>query len=41
MHTLHYGSFGTYLPMKGHIMAEVVFDHVTRIYPGNDKPSVD
>ena len=20
------------------IMAEVVFDHVTRIYPGNDKP---
>ena len=23
------------------IMAEVVFDHVTRIYPGNDKPSVD
>ena len=22
-------------------MAEVVFDHVTRIYPGNDKPSVD
>ena len=22
-------------------MAEVVFDHVTRIYPGNDKPAVD
>ena len=22
-------------------MTEVVFDHVTRIYPGNDKPSVD
>ena len=22
-------------------MAEVIFDHVTRIYPGNDKPSVD
>lgn len=22
-------------------MAEVVFDHVTRVYPGNDKPSVD
>ncbi|PWG60347.1 ABC transporter ATP-binding protein [Bifidobacterium catulorum] len=22
-------------------MAEVVFNHVTRIYPGNDKPSVD
>ncbi len=22
-------------------MAEVVFEHVTRIYPGNDKPSVD
>ncbi|MCT6811506.1 MAG: ATP-binding cassette domain-containing protein, partial [Bifidobacterium sp.] len=21
-------------------MAEVVFDHVTRIYPGNDEPSV-
>lgn len=22
-------------------MAEVIFDHVSRIYPGNDKPSVD
>ena len=22
-------------------MAEVIFDHVTRIYPGNDKPSVE
>lgn len=22
-------------------MAEVVFDHITRVYPGNDKPSVD
>ncbi|MCH4209507.1 ABC transporter ATP-binding protein [Bifidobacterium sp.] len=22
-------------------MAEVVFEHVTRVYPGNDKPSVD
>jgi multiple sugar transport system ATP-binding protein len=28
--------------MKGlTIMAEVVFEHVTRVYPGNDKPSVD
>jgi len=35
------GSFGTYLPMEGINMASVVFDHATRLYPGNDKPSVD
>ena len=37
----HNGSFGTYLPMEGMNMASVVFDHATRLYPGNDKPSVD
>ncbi len=35
------GSFGTYLPMEGTNMATVVFDHATRQYPGNPKPSVD
>ena len=40
--TFHYGSSGTYLPVKGHhLMATVTFDHATRIYPGNDRPSVD
>jgi multiple sugar transport system ATP-binding protein len=35
------GSFGTYLSMKGNEMAEVRFDNITRIYPGNDTPSVE
>jgi multiple sugar transport system ATP-binding protein len=35
------GSFGTYLSMKGNEMAEVKFEKVTRIYPGNDTPSVE
>ena len=40
--TFHYGSSGTYLPVKGyHLMATVTFDHATRVYPGNDRPSVD
>jgi multiple sugar transport system ATP-binding protein len=39
--TLHYGSSGTYLPVKGFVMATVTFDKATRIYPGADKPSVD
>ena len=40
--SFHYGSSGTYLPVKGHhLMATVTFDHATRIYPGNDRPSVD
>jgi multiple sugar transport system ATP-binding protein len=37
----HNGSFGTYLPMEGINMASVVFDHATRLYAGNSKPSVD
>lgn len=39
--TFHHGSSGTYLPVKGIHMATVTFDHATRIYPGNDRPSVD
>ena len=40
--TFHYGSSGTYLPVKGHhLMATVTFDHATRVYSGNDRPSVD
>lgn len=39
---LSLGSSGTYLPVKGYpFMATVTFDHATRIYPGNDTPSVD
>ena len=42
MDTFHNGSSGTYLPVKGmQVMASVTFDHATRIYPGNDRPSVD
>lgn len=40
--TIHNGSFGTYLPMKGFIaVATVTFDNATRIYPGTTKPAVD
>jgi multiple sugar transport system ATP-binding protein len=39
--TLHYGSSGTYLPVKGFEMATVTFDKATRVYPGADHPSVD
>lgn len=41
--TSHFGSSGTYLPVRGikQPMATVTFDHATRIYPGNDRPSVD
>ena len=41
--TFHNGSSGAYPPVKGllHLMATVTFDHATRIYPGNDRPSVD
>jgi multiple sugar transport system ATP-binding protein len=39
--TLHDGSSGTYLPVKGLTMASVTFQAATRIYPGNPKPSVD
>ncbi len=38
---LHNGSSGTYLPVKGPIMATVTFSKATRQYPGNDKPAVD
>jgi len=39
---LHYGSSGTYLPVKGlTVMATVTFDHATRIYPGTERPAVD
>src|SRR5499426_93332 len=38
----HYGSSGTYLPVKGQlVMATVTYDSATRIYPGTDRPAVD
>jgi multiple sugar transport system ATP-binding protein len=40
--TIHYGSSGTYLPVKGLItVATVAFDNATRLYPGTEKPAVD
>ncbi len=40
--TLHYGSSGTYLPVKGpRNMATVTFDNASRIYPGTERPAVD
>ena len=41
--SLYDGSSGTFLPVKegNDAMATVKFDEATRIYPGNDKPSVD
>jgi multiple sugar transport system ATP-binding protein len=40
--TFHYGSSGTYLPVKGQfVMATVTYDSATRIYPGTDRPAVD
>ena len=43
MHHLYNGSSGTFLPVKEgkDAMATVKFDEATRIYPGNDTPSVD
>jgi len=40
---LYNGSSGTFLPVKegNEAMATVRFDNSTRLYPGNDKPSVD
>ncbi len=40
---LYNGSSGTFLPVKegNDAMATVRFDNATRLYPGNDKPSVD
>src|SRR5262247_213599 len=38
----HYGSSGTYLPVKGrNTMATVRYDEATRTYPGTDRPAVD
>ena len=41
--SLYDGSSGTFLPVKEGttLMATVKFDESTRIYPGNDSPSVD
>jgi len=39
--TFHNGSSGTYLPVKGLLMATVTFDKTTCIYPGADSPAVD
>ena len=41
--SLYNGSSGTFLPVKegNDAMATVKFDEATRIYPGNDSPSVD
>ena len=41
--SLYNGSSGTFLPVKegNDAMATVKFDEATRIYPGNDTPSVD
>ena len=39
--THHYGSSGTYLPVKEKIMASVSFKDATRLYPGGTKPAVD
>ena len=43
LHHLYNGSSGTFLPVKegNDAMATVKFDQATRIYPGNDSPSVD
>ena len=43
LHPLYDGSSGTFLPVKegNDAMATVKFDKATRIYPGNDTPSVD
>ncbi len=39
--SIHYGSSGTYLPVKGHILATVTYSNATRLYPGTEKPAVD
>jgi len=39
--THHYGSSGTYLPVKEKIVATVSFKDATRIYPGGTTPAVD
>jgi multiple sugar transport system ATP-binding protein len=39
--SIHYGSSGTYLPVKEKTMATVTFDKATRLYPGSTRPAVD
>jgi multiple sugar transport system ATP-binding protein len=39
--SIHYGSSGTYLPVKEKTMASVTFDDATRLYPGGTRPAVD
>jgi multiple sugar transport system ATP-binding protein len=41
--SIHYGSSGTYLPVKefSTAMASVTFEKATRIYPGSSRPAVD
>jgi multiple sugar transport system ATP-binding protein len=39
--SIHYGSSGTYLPVKENTMASVTFDKASRIYPGTSVPAVD
>jgi multiple sugar transport system ATP-binding protein len=39
--SIHYGSSGTYLPVKEKTMASVTFDKASRIYPGTSVPAVD
>jgi multiple sugar transport system ATP-binding protein len=41
MVSIHYGSSGTYLPVKEKKMASVTFDKASRIYPGTTVPAVD
>ena len=41
MVSIHYGSSGTYLPVKEKTMASVTFDKASRIYPGTTVPAVD
>ncbi len=42
MSVFHYGSSGTYLPVKGRsTMATVTYDAASRIYPGSTTPAVD
>ncbi|PVZ93468.1 sugar ABC transporter ATP-binding protein, partial [Amnibacterium flavum] len=37
-HSFHYGSSGTYLPVKEkRTMASVTFDQATRLYPGSTR----
>jgi multiple sugar transport system ATP-binding protein len=38
--SLHYGSSGTYLPVKEKHMATVTFENAQRWYPGTDSPAV-